>query len=397
LVAALTRRFGVDRLPSIENAIQDAYVRALERWPTDGAPDDPERWLVRVAHNALVDALRKEAPLTALEPHHDRSVEAPTFDTDDELRLVFLCCEPMLMPAAQVTLALNVTFGLTAAQIATAFLSTEATVAQRLVRAKQRLRTEQTRFELPSAASLPSRLSRVLEVVYLVFSEGYGPTIGDATLDLSLCNEALRLVRLLTESARTALPVAFALRALVCLHLSRVPARTADDGTLLLIPEQDRQRWDAALIGEAFQYLDRAGTGHELSRFHLEAAIAACHAVAPHYTATDWPRVLELYDLLRQQAPSLVVDVNRAIAVAMCHGARMGLDTLDAIPERDVVARYPFALAAYAELHASLGDVQTARTYLTRALSHQPAAAQRTVLARRLAALNAPPATMFGA
>src|SRR5262249_51129427 len=161
-------------------------------------------------------------------------------------------------------------------------------------------------------------------------------------------------------------------RALLCFHAARVPARTADDGSLLLLPEQDRSRWDEALMAEALACLDHAGSGSELSRFHLEAAIAACHAVAPSHAATDWRRVLDLYDLLRACAPSLVVDVNRAVAAAMCSGARAGLDELDAIPEREILGRYPYALAAYADLHASLGNFDEARGYLERALQHQP-------------------------
>jgi RNA polymerase sigma-70 factor (ECF subfamily) len=221
-----------------------------------------------------------------------------------------------------------------------------------------------------------------------VFSEGYNPTDDDAALDAGLCNEALRLVRLLTEAERTGVPSAFALRALLCFHASRVPARLADDGSLLLTAEQDRARWDGVLMAEGFQCLEAAGTGTELSRFHLEAAIAACHATASSYAATDWPRIVELYDMLRERAPSLVVDVNRALAVAMRSGARAGLDELDAIPEREVLLRYPYALAAYADLHASLGNLEEARGYLDRALEHQSSAAQRALLRRKRTALE---------
>src|SRR5262249_7599099 len=185
--------------------------------------------------------------------------------------------------------------------------------------------------------------------------------------DAELCNEALRVVRLLTDKKETAIPTAFALRSLLCFHASRMPARLADDGSLLLIQEQDRSRWDGGLVSEAFQCLNRAGAGDELSRFHLEAAIAACHAIGPTFGPTDWSRLVELSDLLRVLAPSLVVDVNRAMAIAMRSGARSGLDELDAIPEREVLGRYPYALAAYADLHASLGNLEEARSFLDRA------------------------------
>ncbi|HWW82893.1 MAG TPA: DUF6596 domain-containing protein, partial [Vicinamibacterales bacterium] len=264
VMAALTRRFGVQRFESIENAVQDAYVRALERWPAEGLPAEPERWLVRVAHNALIDGLRRHRPTEVLEDDLDYNlgenlgqnvaarVEPPTLNTDDELRLIFLCCDPALTRAAQVALVLNVTFGLSARQIATAFVSDERTVAQRIVRAKQRLRDEGVKFDVPEAVELPARLATILDVLYIVFSEGYNPTTDATALDAGLCNEALRLVRLLTDSKRTAVPAAFALRALLCFHASRIPARLADDGGLLLMPEQDRARWDGGLLSEAF-------------------------------------------------------------------------------------------------------------------------------------------------
>jgi RNA polymerase sigma-70 factor (ECF subfamily) len=386
-VAALTRRFGVQRFALIENAVQDAYLRALEHWPREGTPDDPGKWLVRVAHNALVDALRHDLRSDELDEAYDVAHDPPAFDAQDELRLMFLCCDPVLPRAAQVALVPSAVFGLSARQIAAAFLSDERSIAQRIVRAKQRLRDAGVRFDVPDAGELRPRLAAVLDVLYLVFSEGYNPT-GDAeSEDASLCSEALRLARMLTRAPRTATPAAYALRALLCFHASRARARIADDGSLLLLPEQDRTKWDRALGDEAFSCLEQAGRGEELTRFHVEAGIAACHAVAPAYTATDWPRIVALYDLLRTEAPSLVVDVNRALAVGMRDGARAGLDELDAIPEREVLARYPYALAAYADLHASLGEAAVATRYLERALEHQAWPAQRALLERKRAAL----------
>src|SRR5262245_22825359 len=213
IVAALTRRFGPERLPAIENAVQDAYVRALERWTPDDIPSDPERWLVRVAHNAIVDALRRDHSSEPLDSARDVPAEPPGFDSDDELRLMFLCCDASLTQAAQIALVLTVAFGLTARQIAHAFLSDERTVAQRVVRAKQRLRDERVRFDVPQPATLPARLAAVLDVLYVVFSEGYTPSENETALDAGLCHEALRLARLLTEKTPTATPPAFALRA----------------------------------------------------------------------------------------------------------------------------------------------------------------------------------------
>ena len=388
VIAALTRRFGVERFALIENAVQDAYVRALDRWPRDGTPDEPERWLVRVAHNALVDVLRREPRTEELDAALQARVDPPALETDDELRLMFLCCHPVLPRAGQVALVLNVAFGLGAPQIAKAFLTDERTVAQRIVRAKQRLRDEGIRFDIPGAVALPARLGVILDVLYIVFSEGYNPTFDDAALDAGLCRESLRLVRLLTEARLTCTASANALRALLCLHASRLPARLADDGSLLLMPEQDRARWDRTLMDEGFRCLDAAASGEELSRFHVEAAIAACHSMGSTYATTDWPRIVELYQTLREIAPSLVVDVNRALAIGIQSGARAGLDELDAIPEREVVGRYPYALAAYADLHASLGNLDEARGYLDRALEHQSAPAQQALLRRKRASVE---------
>jgi RNA polymerase sigma factor (sigma-70 family) len=388
VVAALTRRFGVRNFGIVEQAVQDAYVRALDRWTVSGLPDDPEAWLVRVAHNAAIDALRRERSHLALEGATDVAEgEPPSFEAEDEVRLMFLCCDPSLARAAQIALVANVAFGLTAAQIATAFVSDVRTVAQRLVRAKQRLRERGVRFDVPTAGGLPERLGALLDVLYVVFSEGYSPSVGEEAIDDGLCRDALRFVRLLTERDDTGLPAAFALRALLCFHAARAAARVADDGGLLLLGEQDRSRWNGALVDEAFACLARAGSGAQLTRYHLEAGIAACHAAAQNYAATDWARVVEMYAVLRARWPSLVVDVNHALAVAMHAGPRTGLDELDTIPERELLGRYPYALAAYAELHASLGNLDEARAYLDRAVAHQTSPAQAALLRRKRAAL----------
>src|SRR5689334_2802129 len=217
LIAALTRRFGVQRFETIENAVQDAYLRALERWAVDGVPDEPEGWLVRVAHNAVIDTLRAQPPTEILSAAHDAPAEPPPeFDVDDELRLIFLCCDPVLPRAAQIAVVLNVAFGLNARQIAGAFVSDERTIAQRIVRAKQRLREAGVDFNVPAGTALPPRLSAILDVLYLVYSEGHNPTDDAAPLDAGLCNEALHFARLLTQRRATATPAAFALRALLC-------------------------------------------------------------------------------------------------------------------------------------------------------------------------------------
>jgi RNA polymerase sigma-70 factor (ECF subfamily) len=388
VVSALLRRFGADQLALVENAVQEAGLRALERWRgPEGATLDG--WLVRVAHNTLVDELRKGARHTPLSEHHDSGAEPPTPDLDDELCLIFLCCHPSLPRAAQIALTLRIAYGFDTAQIARAFLSDERTIAQRIVRAKQRLREEGTRFELPERAEVSSRLAPILDVLYQLFTEGYATTAGEAGIDEALCNESLRLARLLSDDERWSSPAAEALCALFCFHVARTAARRADDGSLLLLHEQDRSRWDRALLEEGALHLARSAHGDEISRFHLEAGIAGCHARAASHETTDWAEIVALYDMLREAFPSPVVDVNRALAVAMLRGATAGLDELDAIPERDLIARYPYALATYAELHASLGRVDEARRFLDRALEQQSAPAERALLRRKRAALDA--------
>ncbi len=388
LIAALVRRFGVERLTLAESAMQEAGLRALERYPDEPQSLRLEGWLLRVAHNVVVDELRAERRHVELTQEDAGTSEPSRVELDDELRLIFLCCHPALPRAAQIALTLRIAFGFETPQIARAFLADERTIAQRIVRAKQRLRDQNTPFELPEPSELPERLAPILAVLYQLFNEGYATTDSESGIDEALCSDSLRLVRLLTDDVRSTTPAAEALRALFCFHVARAPARRAEDGGLLLLHEQDREKWDRVLFAEAFTYLGRSARGRELTHFHLEAAIAACHAQAPSYTATDWAEILRLYDLLRRAAPSPVVDVNRALAVAMCRGATAGLDELDAIPERELIARYPYALATYAELHASLGHIDQARHFFERALEQQTSRAERALLERKRAALE---------
>jgi RNA polymerase sigma-70 factor (ECF subfamily) len=388
LVAALVRQFGMERFDLVEDALQEAGMRALDRWSGDaGQSDQLEGWLLRVAHNIVIDAFRRDRASVPLS-EHEPWTEQPAIELDDELCLIFLCCHPLLTRAAQIALTLRVGFGFSTTQIARAFLTDERTVAQRIVRAKRCLREAGVQFELPGYAEVPSRLGPILEVLYQLFTEGYSTTEGEPGIDVSLCNESLRLVRLLTDDSRWTSPEAEALRALFCFHAGRARARRTEDGGLLLLHEQDRRLWDAPLLAEGFAYLERSARGQELSRFHVEAGIAACHAMAADYSTTDWAEIVRLYDILREISPSPVIEVNRALAIAMCRGAVAGLDELDAIPERELLANYPYALATYAHLHALLGHFDEARGFLDRALEQQMSLAERALLRRKRAALD---------
>jgi len=316
----------------------------------------------------------------------ERGAPPVTEALDDELCLMFLCCHPVLPRGAQIALTLRVAYGFTTAQIARGFLSGERTISQRIVRAKERLRSERVRFELPTEDELPSRLEAILDVIYQLFTEGHASRESGG-LDRALCEESLRLTRLLTAQPRTSTPSAHALRALICFHQARAATRVAEDGSLLLLQEQARGRWDEALLAEGFEQLDCAARGELATRFHFEAGIAACHAAATSFATTDWIRILELYDGLRDVAPSPIIEINRAFALAMCQGARAGIDELDAIPERELIERYPYGLATYAELHASLGETEVALGYLDRALLLQSSRAEHALLVRKRAAL----------
>jgi RNA polymerase sigma-70 factor (ECF subfamily) len=389
LVGALLARLGTEQIDLVANVVQEAMVRALERWPADGVPDNAPGWLFRTAHHLAIDTLRREQRFRARIARGDWLDEpeaAPA--VGDELALMFLACEPRLSRASQIALTLKLVCGFSSPQIARAFFTDAETVAQRIVRAKQRLREMHVRFELPDADEMIERIEPIMDVLYLVFTEGYSPSDGDDAVNDHLCAEALRLAGLLTADPRTDVPAIEALRALFCFQASRLGARIADDGSLLLLPEQDRSRWDAALIKEGLAHLGRAASGESASHFHLEAGIAACHACAPSYQATDWPQIVFLYDALRRCAPSPIVEVNRAMAIAMLWGAATGIDELDAIPERDLLGRYPYALVAYAELHTMLGNLDDAKRYLRQALAHQPVRAQRLLLERKLRALG---------
>ena len=393
LLGTLVRRFGVDHLAAIENSVQEACCRALQQGPTDVDDRGLARWLLRVAHNRLVDTLRRER---RIQPWTDAAEPTPlAFDeeqhigsVDDELGLMFLCCHPALPRAAQVALTLRLVFGFSNGQIAQVFLADERAIAQRLVRAKRRLREVQACFEVPAPQQMPTRVPPMLDVLYQLLTDGNGSTAMEDGVDLTLGRESLRLLRVLTADERSATPDVEALRALTCFWMGRAPARFADDGSLLLLHEQERGRWDQQLVAEGFEWLARCARGRTASRYHLEAGIAACHARAPSYAATNWPEILGLYDMLRLVEPSPVVEVSRAFAVAMCHGAQAGLDALDAIPERAVVAQYPYALAMYAELTLSQGHVSAARRYLDRAIACQVQPAQQQLLRRKRAAMG---------
>ncbi|AOV15779.1 RNA polymerase subunit sigma-24 [Acidihalobacter aeolianus] len=378
-----------------EEALHDAFRAALEQWPREGLPDSPRAWLVSVGRFKAIDRRRRAARFAALdempEPGcddaDDPAVLADDDIGDDRLRLIFTCCHPALSPEAQVALTLREVCGLTTEEIARAFLSAPATVAQRIVRAKTKIRNAGIPYEVPSQVNLPERLDSVLRVIYLVFNEGYAASGGNALTRHELSDEAIRLARLLASL----LPEAeiLGLLALMLLHESRRSARTTPDGDLILLEDQDRSRWDAALIAEGQALVDAVWSTRRVGPYSLQAAIAAVHGGASEAAATDWARIVSLYDLLERLEPSPVVALNRAVAVAMHDGPAAGLALIDALLQRGELTDYHLTHAARADLNRRLGQVEQACAAYEQALALAKQAPERLFLERRLAELHA--------
>ena len=402
IVSTLTRVLGGRHLDLAEEVVQDALVTALQQWPYRGVPDDPAAWLFRVARNRAVDRLRhlklagdKEAQLVecyGIDRTVDRAdvvlaAEPPPVG-DDQLGMMFLTCHPALPRESRVALTLKIVGGFSVGEIARAFLAQPTTIQQRLVRAKRVLRAHDVPFGAPDAAELEARLDSVLESIYLMFNEGYAATTGDVLIREDIATEAIRLAGLITDHAATAAPRASALRALLLFHASRFASRVSSDGELFLLRDQDRGKWDRVLMNEGLRALDRAASGKELSRYHLEAEIAACHAVAPNWVQTDWPRMLECYEALVSLTGSPIVALNCAIARSQVDGPRGAIAEIERIASHPALAEYHLLPAVLAELWRDAGDADRAARYYRQALEFAHAAPERRFLVSQLQALG---------
>jgi RNA polymerase sigma-70 factor (ECF subfamily) len=378
-----------------EEALHEAFRAAVEQWQQNGVPANPRAWLVSAGRFKAVDRVRRRARLEAAEediaehlhPQDERDLATLVDEEleDDRLRLIFTCCHPALPPEAQVALTLREVCGLTTEAIARAFLTTPATLAQRIVRAKNKIKVAKIPYEVPERTALPERLDSVLQVVYLVFNEGYAASSGNSLTRHDLSAEAIRLGRLLVELLPE--PEALGLLALMLLHESRRQARTSADGEIILLAEQDRSIWDTTLIAEGSALVTQALTSRRFGPYALQAAIAAVHAEATASTATDWPQIVGLYDVLLRVAPSPVVALNRAVAVAMRDGPAAGLSLIDALLAEGDLASYHLAHAARADMCRRLGDTAGARLAYQRALELVQVEPERRFLERRLAEL----------
>src|SRR5215208_964962 len=393
ILATLIRLLGDFDLA--EDALQDAFAAAAEQWPRDGVPANPRAWLVSAGRFKAIDAVRRRARFHAALPELAEQVDADAADAaawdgegveDDRLRLIFTCCHPALSAEARVALTLREVCGLTTEEIARAFLTAPPTLAQRIVRAKAKIRAAGIPYQVPAAADLPERLEAVLQVVYLVFNEGYAASSGASLTRADLSGEGIRLARLLYELLPE--PEVMGLLALMLLHESRRAARTSPAGDIILLDDQDRSLWDQGQIAEGNALVERALSTRQFGPYTIQAAIAAIHADADTPAATDWAQIVALYDVLAQSHPSPVVELNRAVAVAMHDGPAAGLELVDAILARGDLADYHLAHSARADLCRRLGRTAEARVSYQRALELTRQEPERRFLEGRLRELQ---------
>lgn len=401
LVAALTRVFGVQNLALAEDVVQDVFCRALEVWRLRGVPENPSAWLMKSAKNRAIDLLRRERTARRIVPELGGSLESewtlvPTVGDafaseaidDDELRMMFSCCNPDLAEQTQIALTLNLLCGFTATEIAAALLSNRAAIEKRIERGKKALGVSERLFDLADS-ELPERLSAVQRVIYLMFSEGYHGGSSKSAVRAEFCHEAMRLGSLLLKNELVATPATFALCALMALDAARLRARVDDNGELVSLFNQDRSLWNRGLIARGVELLERSATGAEASEYHMEAAIAAVHCASPRLEETDWTRIVWLYDLLMNLRPSPVVALNRAVAVAYRDGPEHGIEAIRAIAESDRLAQYPFYPAALGELEMRAGNVDEARRQFENALALARNAMERNFWQSKIEAADA--------
>ena len=395
MVATLTGIFGIEHLNLAEDVVQEALARALQTWPYRGIPENPAAWIMRASRNLALDVVRREKVFRAKEPEIARLMErdgsapeAAIFSeheiADDRLRMMFVCCHPVIPPEAQVPLALKTLCGFSVTEISHAFLTTEAAIAKRLTRAKQKIQEAQVPFEIPTDDELTRRLDSVLQSLYLLFNEGYKASSGENLVREELCDEAIRLTELLERHRASNQPKTHALLALMLFNAARIPARQDNEGNLLRLKEQDRAVWDQTMIARGMFHLHESAAGTDISEYHLQAGIAACHATAIDYKSTDWAKILSLYDRLIEFDDSPVVALNRAVAVANVHGPETGLQTLRAIRNREKLDSYYLFYSVFGELEMRLNNHAVAAEQFRKAFELAETKSERAFLLKRL-------------
>ena len=400
MVATLTRMFGPDHLSLAEEVVQEALVTALQQWRMSAIPDNPEAWLFQVARNRALDAVRRSKSLDAKRDAIAAwsagvtAVDEPRFAhelEDDQLRMMLMCCHPAIPRDSRVALTLKTVGGFGIEEIARAFLTKNDTIAQRIVRAKRLLREENIAMEMPSRAELPARIDSVLEVLYLTFNEGYTAHRGDDLIREDVAAEAIRLARLVAEHPSGGSPQAHALVALMMLQAARSPARIDAGGEMLLLEEQDRSRWNRALIQAGMRHLDRAAHGDVVTAYHIEAAIAAVHSTAPSFEETDWEHILALYDDLLAIKPSPVVALNRAVALAMLRGPQAGIAAVEQLASHESLRDYLPLAVTLGQLWLRAGDAERAAEHFKRALNLPATTPEKRFILRAIQTLDSRP------
>jgi RNA polymerase sigma factor (sigma-70 family) len=397
LVSVLTGIFGINRLQLAEDVVQESLIRALRTWPYIGVPKNPAAWLTQTAKNLALDVIRREKLFHDKEPQivafmeqwpsESAAGESPMFENeirDGRLRLMFACCHPALSAEDQTALALKTLCAFSPAEIGKAFLTSEAAIAKRLTRAKQKICDEHIPFEIPAGDALSPRLDGVLQTIYLLFNEGYKASSGDHLIREELCREAIRLASLLAEHPAGNQPRMHALVALMLLNAARLPARTDPEGNILRLKEQDRSTWNQELIARGMQHLSMSAAGDELTTYHLQAAIAACHCVASDYLSTDWRKILSLYDQLLQLNDSPVFALNRAVAVANVRGPQAGIEAVEKIRNGNQLKSYYLLYAVLGEFEEQLHHFPAAIDNFRKALDLTELASERSFLSKRL-------------
>ena len=397
MVATLTGIFGIEHWNLAEDVVQEALARALQTWPYRGVPENPAAWIMRASRNLALDVVRREKVFRAKEAEITRLIERDGSEpqtavfleheiADDRLRMMFVCCHPVIPPEAQVALALKTLCGFSVPEISHAFLTTEAAIAKRLTRAKQKIQEAQIPFEIPTNDELTRRLDSVLHSLYLLFNEGYKASSGENLVREELCDEAIRLTQLLAQHRAGNQPKTHALLALMLLNAARIPAREDDKGNLLRLEEQDRSLWEQGMIARGMFHLRKSTAGAEISEYHLQAGIAACHATAIDYKSTDWAKILSLYDRLIEFDDSPVVALNRAVAVANVRGPEAGLQTLRAIRDREKLDSYYLFYSVIGELEMRLSNHAAAAKQFRKAFELAETKSERAFLLKRVQA-----------
>ena len=399
LVSVLTGIFGLERLQLAEDVVQEAMVRALQTWPYYGVPKNPAAWLTQAAKNLALDTIRREKTFQDKQPQiisfmehwpgESESGNSPAFENeikDDRLRMIFVCSHPLIPAEAQVALALKTLCGFSPPEIAKAFLTTEAAIAKRLTRAKQKIREAQIKFEIPEGEELTRRLDTVLQSLYLLFNEGYKASSGDVLIREDLCHEAIRLTSLLAEHPAGNRPKTHALLALMYLNAARIPARVDGEGNLLRLQEQDRTRWNHPMIARGMFHIAHSAAGREISEYHLQAGIAASHCAAKDYASTNWPQILEMYDRLVEFDDSPVVALNRAVALAEVHGPQAGIETVEAIQNLQSLESYYLLYAVLGEFESRLNHSRAAAAHFRKSLQLAEIKSEQVFLSKRLQA-----------